>query len=240
MFRSSTLMSRKCVSALLKRVFDGLSGEWLLLVLAPQENAGWVIFFRSAWVVFEVVVLIEMSSGLAWAVDRWNEPFLFRFPLLPSNVQSIAAIGVDRCRHISSHYGNQLLTIFGGVYAALYARFASQWAYLAELYNQIKAMQINLAMSSGTATSAGLREVIDLSRSVEAVKSNNCAELLAEWKKGFIEDAFSVHLARKPLFRNVIASWAMDADVKKLLGKDGTSAEVLEGVRLISNDRRVC
>jgi len=51
--------------------------------------------------------------------------------------------------------------IFAGIYTALYARFSSQWSYLANLYNSIKQVEINAADK----------------------------EVLAEWKAGFMEDA---------------------------------------------------
>lgn len=76
--------------------------------------------------------------------------------------------------------------LFGAVYAGLYARFASQWLYLANTYNQIKAAEC---------------------------RSESSARPLAEWKAGFIEDADGLHLATKPLFASVIAHWAREAAV---------------------------
>src|SRR5262249_1438411 len=80
-------------------------------------------------------------------------------------------------------------TIFAGAYAALYARFASQWSYLASVYNQIKATEC------------------------KGVDGDH-AMALAEWKAGFIEDAFALHLARKPSFRAVILAWSTRKDVE--------------------------
>jgi hypothetical protein len=77
--------------------------------------------------------------------------------------------------------------LFAAVYAGLYARFSSQWSYLANVYNQIKA--------------AESRGGCDASR-------------LAEWKAGFIEDAQDLHLALKPLFASVIRAWGSEAEVK--------------------------
>jgi hypothetical protein len=73
------------------------------------------------------------------------------------------------------------------VYASLYARFASQWSYLANVYNQIKA--------------------------AECVQPGNLA-VMVQWKAGFMEDAEHLHLARKPVFASIIHSWAEDFDVK--------------------------
>ena len=66
--------------------------------------------------------------------------------------------------------------IFAGVYVALYARFASQWSYLAGVYNQIRQ---TLATWDPT-------------------KDN--ANHLNLWRAGFIEDALDLHLATKPMF----------------------------------------
>lgn len=78
---------------------------------------------------------------------------------------------------------------FAAAYVAFYARFSSQWTYLAGVYNQIKAAE------------------------VRGVGDNNVP--LAQWKAGFIEDADELHLARKPLFASVIRAWGNDEDVKR-------------------------
>lgn len=73
--------------------------------------------------------------------------------------------------------------IFAGVYVALYSRFASQWSYLASLYNQI--MQTAVEHPPEGITS-------------EAV--------LRVWQAAFIEDAEDLHLATKPMFASIIRS----------------------------------
>lgn len=81
--------------------------------------------------------------------------------------------------------------IFAGVYVALYSRFASQWNYLASLYNQI--MQT-------------------------AVQSPPCGvspeSALRLWQAGFIEDAEDLHLAAKPMFASVIRSMLAKPEVR--------------------------
>jgi hypothetical protein len=76
--------------------------------------------------------------------------------------------------------------IAGGMYAFLYARFASQWSYLSSVYHQIK-----------------------------GVECSGCQDpsAMAEWKAAFIEDCDEVHLARKPTFAAIIATWGRDAGV---------------------------
>ena len=78
--------------------------------------------------------------------------------------------------------------IFAATYAGLYAKFASQWTYLASLYNQIKAAEC----------SAGCD-----------------AKPLAQWKAGYLEDALELHLALKPNVASIIHMWGRDADVEK-------------------------
>jgi hypothetical protein len=70
--------------------------------------------------------------------------------------------------------------IFATAYALLYARFASQWTYVAGVYNQIKAAQ---------------------------VRKDTSAEILAEWMAGFIEDCDDLHLLRKPMFASIAHEW---------------------------------
>ncbi len=73
--------------------------------------------------------------------------------------------------------------IFAGLYAAFYARFASQWSYLANLYNQIMSTDAQIDHSDGKATRA-----------------------MVLWKAGLIEDAQDLHLARKSMFKSVIVA----------------------------------
>jgi hypothetical protein len=73
--------------------------------------------------------------------------------------------------------------IFAGVYVALYSRFASQWNYLANLYNQIMQTAVQNPPNGISQESA-----------------------LRLWQAGFIEDAEDLHLAGKPMFASVIHS----------------------------------
>lgn len=82
--------------------------------------------------------------------------------------------------------------VAAGVYTALYTRFASQWSYLAGVYNQI--MQ--------TESSAKFERCSPQHRA------------LVTWKVGFIVDAWYVHLARKEPFLSVIRHWLKDDDVR--------------------------
>jgi hypothetical protein len=83
--------------------------------------------------------------------------------------------------------------VFGGAYLALYARFSSQWGYLANLYNQIK--------------------------QVEASEKVN-DDPLAAWKAGFIEDAENLHLACKASIAPIIHAWVKDGRVETAYVRD--------------------
>lgn len=83
--------------------------------------------------------------------------------------------------------------MFAACYASLYARFSSQWSYLAGLYNQIKAAEARASERDGAGTGR---------------------EVLAQWKAAFIEDADELHLSAKPIFAGIIAEWGKQADVR--------------------------
>lgn len=82
--------------------------------------------------------------------------------------------------------------IFAGVYVALYSRFASQWGYLATLYNPI----LQTAVQNPP----------------EGVTGEQVYRL---WQAGFIEDAEELHLARKPMFASVIHSMLMKHETRE-------------------------
>jgi len=86
-----------------------------------------------------------------------------------------------------------LLAVFAGSYAAFYVRFASQWSYLAGVYNQIKSTECRLQ------------------------EREEEPEALAEWKSGFIEDAYLLHLINKQGFADTIWEWTKDKDVLEAL-----------------------
>ena len=205
----------------------------MLLWLAPQNNAGWIIFFRSLWVTCEVVLVILATRHAVTAVDNLNSRFLFNFEPLPVTWAKRLAIIVAEARAVKHGYGTELLGVFGGTYAALYTRFSSQWQYLADLYNQIKSQEISAAIAcmEGTRKVAATNGINDSVCNVPRPSlSLQPDKLLADWKKGFIEDAFALHLAKKPIFFTVVANWAQQPDVKKLIESERTRDDVKQGV----------
>ncbi len=144
-----------------------LSGEWLL-TRTDLPNGGTVVLLRS---VMTSLLIIAMTVAFRNVVDPTRT---WQFDLVELQKQIIQML---------PWFG----AIFAAVYVAFYSRFAAQWTYLANVYNQIKA--------------------------VETV-SFTCADALAEWKAGFLEDAQDLHLVRKPIFAGVIRAWSKEETVK--------------------------
>jgi hypothetical protein len=86
----------------------------------------------------------------------------------------------------------KLGVLFGAFYAVFYTRFSSQWTYLANLYNQIKRTQSALPENLPASSKAAM----------------------VEWKAGFLEDAFALHLANKPTLSETVRLWLEDAEVR--------------------------
>lgn len=137
-----------------------LSGEYLLTKFR-YPNGGTVVFLRAAHVT--MIVFFGAMGVMNWldpnrgCTFSWHE---LRLQL----IQHVTWLGA----------------IFATVYALLYARFASQWTYLAGVYNQIKAAQVR--------------------KDVDGVA-------LSEWKAGFIEDCDDLHLLRKAMFASIAHEW---------------------------------
>ena len=154
-----------------KTVLSALDGEFILRWI---PNGGGVVVARSIWIgcvafLCYIAVLERLAVGSSW-----------HFSSEHLRAQVVANLSVGGA-------------ILAGAYAALYARFSSQWLYLAGLYNQIMAVQVQ--------PSSATDEVHE--------------RMLAFWKAGFIEDAEAVHLATKPMYAAVIASMLRNERVRK-------------------------
>lgn len=147
---------------------SAVSGEWLLTECG-YANGGSIIAARS---LMSSVALLCSALLLVNVLD-------------PSRTWSFswAEARIQLCEKT-----NWFGTVFAVVYAAFYARFASQWTYLAGVYNQIKC----------------------------AESTKECDPLkLAEWKQGFIADAEALHLDNKALFADLIAAWRRLPEVQE-------------------------
>lgn len=137
------------------------SGEFIFRWL---PNGGSAVLFRSLWTSIILYILTvgfktAIAPGHMWQFD-WTS-----------------------CRLIISETIPWLGTIFAAAYVAYYSRFAAQWSYLANLYNQIMMTSVQNPPEGTTS-----------------------AERLEIWEAGFIEDAEDLHLATKPMFAMVIKS----------------------------------
>jgi hypothetical protein len=165
----------RIASDTIDRLVSFISGEWLLSGLG-LSNGGSVIVLRALFVALWVLLLVFPAS-LA-IKDILNPARGWTF-----DAHRLAKYMTD---HLTS-----VAIVFGSVYTALYARFAAQWRYLADVYNKIKEAEVKY---SGQGDAALLR--------------------LAEWKAGFAEDAEELHLATKKIFAQVIRTWLAKTEVR--------------------------
>lgn len=118
-------------------------------LLRGGKNGGAVVTARASSV---TMLLFLPAFLLSWLVkdEEFLEHFVERLPWLAA--------------------------IFAASYTAFYARFASQWGYLAHLYNQISEAELSPTVDD---------------------------DALARWKAGFIADAIRLHLWRKGTFVSI-------------------------------------
>ncbi len=189
----------------------------LLNWVAPQSNGGSIIFLRAAWITGWCAIAPQIFGGLAWLLRLPCQQHP-HFPPVPMTTCAALTTLISWVSGLTQTNGAILLSVFAGTYAAFYARFASQWGYLADLYNQIKSKQIDVALQGKCVDLQALRdEVVQNPAREPTTFFCNAAYLLAQWKVGFIEDAIALHLAEKPLFASVISNWKSDDVVKVAL-----------------------
>lgn len=140
-----------------------LAGEFWLKV---WPNGGTAIFVRTLWItafMYSAALLLRAVPYTDWSLGiDWHK--------LRSEVgETVPWVGA----------------LAGAVYTALYARFSSQWSYLAHVYHQMKA-----AILSGPED-----------------PSPHQKEQLQYWKAAFIEDAEDLHLVRKKMFAMTAWEW---------------------------------
>jgi hypothetical protein len=176
------------------QVISLFSGEWMLTRGRP--NGGDVVVFRTLWVgsiLLTALAFIKAGGQMpfgacAWLVGTWQAILtMMKAPDGP--------------------------VLFGAVYLALYARFTSQWTYMANLYNQIK--QAEVTMQSVAPSQFPGTLTAHAAQNGPAVPASSNLQALAEWKAGFIEDALAVHMATKPTIAGVIRAWYRDPAVKE-------------------------
>lgn len=160
-----------------------ISFEFLLLTKSKRPNGGDIILARAF---LSSLLLYLLAIGIR-DFTYADSTFSFSMTELKNDVN-----------HTLSWYG----AIFAAMYAGLYARFASQWSYLANLYNQIKATEIR-----------SLTSLAEKNPSDDSAKK--VMQALAEWKAGFVEDAENLHLATKKSIVATIWFWLREDAVKR-------------------------
>jgi hypothetical protein len=173
---------------------NALSAEFLL---AFRANSGAVVLFRSLWTALWVMVLaIIFNSILHNGLTSHFQPGLI-------------------WKGFQTH-PTWYAIVFAAVYTALYTRYASQWQYLAKLYNDIKSKEIDLASRAPIQAPA--------------------IQLLDDWKAAFIADANAMHLATQESYSTVIGAWLRVSTIRDTY-KDANDPAAYDG--LISRLRSV-
>ena len=168
------------ISTLKKSFFSAISGEFMMG--CGMGNGGSMIFMRTLWVgtllnLLRVALVGTFNPNLGWGV-----------------------VLAEVVKRFSGLNDPSALAIYGAVYLALYARFSSQWTYLANLFNQIKQAEVGMYTALASAGSDG-----------NAMQNMAVAKIsLINWKAGFIEDALDLHLAQKPIYSGVIKAWVAE------------------------------
>jgi hypothetical protein len=150
---------------------DFLTAEFFLTKF-HQPNGGAIILVRTVWTsIWAFMILLGFYNFFEVIDERrlWEWDWTALRSQIRSGVKWWAAL-------------------FGATYAGLYTRYSSQWTYLADTYNQIKAAEC---------------------ANIWAGKP------LAEWKAGFIEDAEALHLATKPTIAPTISAWMEQRSVQE-------------------------
>ena len=89
---------------------------------------------------------------------------------------------------------------FAAVWAALYARFASQWQYLAGVRNQLR------------------QTLVSLDKDLKKLDKEN-ANQLCLWRAEFVQDAIDLHLATKTMFGPFLKRTLNDTGVRNTFDK---------------------
>ena len=145
---------------------DWIAGEWLLNVFGA--NGGTVIALRAVWISI-------FFTALAMASVSFFDP------------SRVCSISRNSIAEVFWAVSSTVVVFLGASYLTLYARFVSQWSYLAGLYNLIKQTEATACVDQ---------------------------KVIAQWKAGYLEDAENLHLAAKNNLAPVLHAWTKDAAVE--------------------------
>lgn len=155
----------------MNRILSFLSAEW---ILKHRANGGDAVLLRTLFISSWLYLL-------AIAIRSYSEPGALLSFSIPEFKQQIGETLP------------WLGAILGATYAALYSRFSSQWAYLANLYNEQMAYSCSLP------------------------EGELYYENFTAWQAAFIEDAMLTHLATKKGFNVAIYEMLQEEDIVKTL-----------------------
>lgn len=177
--------------------------EWLAyyatgeFVLKNRPNSGSIIIFRSLWV---SIILFICAITLSEITNK-KTIFPFQFSL-----NELATAIHEKLEWFAAFIGFS--------YLALYSRFASQWSYLADLYNRIMQSRADNADSNSLYTYDEKKKLSKLSQR---------EQIYAYWLAGFIHDARDLHLSDKDSYKSVIESMLKLPGVSEALGEHDCS-----------------
>lgn len=178
----------------LTRVINRIACEISFERLASREraNGGSIVLARSLCVSFSLTII----TLVLW---NWIDP------------DRTQIFSLDQLREDLLELAPWTAAAFGAIYAAFYTRFASQWSYLASLYNQIKQAELEFKTAKCS----------DNTRNFDVAETT-----LAEWKAGYIEDAYEMHLSGKANVKGIIGHWSKEPKIKEafLKGTDNGPA----------------
>jgi hypothetical protein len=147
-----------------RRFWERLWGEWWFW--SGRPNGGTVIFWRA----LQISLLVYL-------------PALGLYSFLSAECPCGCHPSWTGFEHETAHTLPWMAAMFGAVWAGLYARFASQWGYLASAHKQLRATLVSLDDLTN------LKER-DIERSRQLVL----------WRAEFVQDALDLHLAAKSMF----------------------------------------
>jgi hypothetical protein len=172
-------------------------------VVSWMPNGGTAILIRTILVSLNIFIL---AIGL---FDYLDPNAIFEF-----SKSSLLFLAKDKFQWIGP--------IFIAIYVALYSRYAAQWSYLANLYNQIM-----LAKAQQVRPEKIKYRTINNLKETPLNYLNATDQAFAQWQAGFIADAFELHLAYKEMFKSVIIGMLELPGVKQAFEEAGEENKIL-------------
>lgn len=169
-------MKKVIMMTLLKYIMAFVTGEFLLTGCG-YNNGGFIVVLRSLW----IAAITTIMTGL---FVYWNS-----LELLLCKRDSISVNGRKEIVTV-------FWVVFAATYAGLYARFSSQWSYMAHCYNAFDQREYEFPFNKNESQNS----------------ISDRKETLTSMKIAFIDDAINLHLVTKKSFIHTINQWLKDED----------------------------